>query len=115
MTTSRDPYEGKVRIGRIVRDAAKAAVHDEARIPEVARVNDILAAEVFINALAEAGCMITRIPTKPKPVEYPIECVCGESISPDTPYVEEDVRPGVLWHGNAEGGGHKSNAGVRNG
>ncbi|ANH50108.1 hypothetical protein SEA_LOADRIE_110 [Mycobacterium phage Loadrie] len=79
------------------------------------RLNNIARGQALLSALADAGMMVTAIPTAPEPVEYPIKCVCGELIGPDTPYVEEDVRPGVLWHGNAEGGGHKSNAGVRNG
>lgn len=35
-------------------------------------------------------------------------CDCGMSINTDMPYVESDARVGVLWHGNAEGGGHSS-------
>lgn len=37
-----------------------------------------------------------------------VRCDCGETINPGSPYVE--VQPGgVLWHGNAQGGGHASN------
>lgn len=42
-----------------------------------------------------------------------IACVCGETITSDMPYVDLTHRVGVLWHGNAEGGGHSSNAGVK--
>ncbi|QDK03906.1 hypothetical protein SEA_LEWAN_111 [Mycobacterium phage Lewan] len=89
--------------------------YDDEATAIIERLNNIARGLALLSALADAGMMVTAIPTKPEPVTYPIECVCGERISPDMPYVEEDVRPGVLWHGNAEGGGHKSNAGVRNG
>lgn len=58
-----DPYEGKVKLGRMVLDAARAAVHDDSDV-DLARVNAILTGEVFVAALADAGCMITRIPTE---------------------------------------------------
>lgn len=59
-----DPYGNKVALGRIVLDAAKAAVHDDSDV-DLQRINGILVCEVFVNALVEKGCMITRIPTEP--------------------------------------------------
>lgn len=59
-----DPYANKALLGAMVRDAAKAAVHDDVAIPDLARVNNILVCESFVNALVERGCMITRIPTR---------------------------------------------------
>lgn len=41
-----------------------------------------------------------------------VECVCGETIDTDMPHVEPEVRAGVLWHGNTEGGGHASDTPV---
>lgn len=49
---------------------------------------------------------------KPKArLPYPpnVKCVCGDLIHPDMPYVVAEP-DGSLWHGNVEGGGHKSNA-----
>jgi hypothetical protein len=46
-----------------VLDAARAAIHDDSDI-DLQRINAILACEVFVSALADVGCMITRIPTK---------------------------------------------------
>lgn len=34
-------------------------------------------------------------------------CACGEWITPDMPYIEVEA-DGVMWHGNAEGGGHRA-------
>jgi len=36
-----------------------------------------------------------------------VDCACGQVITPVTPYVEVGA-DGVLWHGNAEGGGHRA-------
>lgn len=58
-----DPYKNKAKLGRMVLDAAKAAIHDDSD-PDLARVNAILTCEVFVNALVNTGCMITRIPTR---------------------------------------------------
>ncbi|WP_124712950.1 hypothetical protein [Mycolicibacterium nivoides] len=88
-------------------------IYDQEVVAVIHRLNNIARGQALLSALADEGLMITAIPTKPEPVEYPIKCVCGELISPDTPYVEEDVRPGRLWHGNAEGGGHASDVGVK--
>jgi hypothetical protein len=57
-----DPYEGKVKLGRIVLDASNAAVHDDSNA-DLARINAILACEAFVTALADVGCMVTRIPS----------------------------------------------------
>jgi len=62
---ARHNYENKVTLGRIVLDAAKEAVHDESN-PDLARLNAVLTCEQFVSALADAGCMITRIPTEPE-------------------------------------------------
>lgn len=61
-----DPYENKSLLGAMVRDAAKAAVHnhDGPNDLDMQRLNNILACESFVSALAEKGCMVTRIPTK---------------------------------------------------
>ncbi|UBV20332.1 MULTISPECIES: hypothetical protein [Mycolicibacterium] len=44
---------------------------------------------------------------------YPpnVQCVCGDLIHPDMPQVITQP-DGFLWHGNAEGGGHRSDATV---
>jgi hypothetical protein len=59
-----DHYQNKATLGRIVLDAAKAATHDDSD-PELARLNAILTCEAFVSALADVGCMVTRIPTRP--------------------------------------------------
>jgi hypothetical protein len=61
-----DPYENKAALGAIVRDAAKAAVHniDGPNEPDMQRLNNILVCEAFVSALVDKGCMITRIPTR---------------------------------------------------
>lgn len=61
-----DAYEHKTMLGAIVRDAAKAAVHntDGPNDPDLQRLNNILACEAFVNALVDKGCMITRIPER---------------------------------------------------
>ena len=61
-----DPYENRALLGAMVRDAAKAAVHNAngPNNPDLQRINNILVCEVFVNALADKGCMITRIPTE---------------------------------------------------
>jgi hypothetical protein len=103
-----DSYENKARLGRIVLNAAKVAVHDDSD-PDLARLNAILTCEVFVSALVDVGCMITRIPSpRPKPADYPpnVKCVCGDLIHPDQPFVE--LQPdGSLFHWNEEGGGHR--------
>lgn len=55
-------YEGQESLGGMVREAAAAATHDEVEIPDLKRLNDIQVGEVFVNLLANAGCMVTRIP-----------------------------------------------------
>lgn len=64
-----DPYENKALLGAMVRDAAKAAVHntDGPNEPDMQRLNNILVCEAFISALADKGCIITRIST---PTQY---------------------------------------------
>lgn len=57
-----DYYAGKVRLGRMVLDAAGAAIHDDSN-PDFMRLNSILACEAFVSILVDNGCMITRIPT----------------------------------------------------
>jgi hypothetical protein len=64
MRTAEDPYAGKVSLGKLVRTAAAEAVHDEEADAELQRVNDILVGEKYVSILADAGCMITRIPTQ---------------------------------------------------
>jgi hypothetical protein len=61
-----DPYENKSLLGAMVRDAAKAAVHntDGPNEADLQRLNNILVCEAFVNALADKGCMITRIPAE---------------------------------------------------
>lgn len=59
-----DPYANKATLGRMVLEAAKAAVHDDSNL-DLQRVNAILTCEVFVSTLAAAGCMITRIPSGP--------------------------------------------------
>jgi hypothetical protein len=58
-----DPYENKAKLGGIVLDAAKAAVHDDSDV-DLQRLNAILACEAFVSALVDVGCMVTRIPTR---------------------------------------------------
>ncbi len=58
---SDDPYEGKTILGRLVLNAASAAVHDDSD-PDLQRVNAILAGEKFVSDLVDRGCMITRLP-----------------------------------------------------
>jgi len=60
-----DPYENKALLGAMVRDAAKAAVHNHngPNDPDLQRLNNILVCEAFVAALVDKGCMITRIPT----------------------------------------------------
>jgi hypothetical protein len=60
-----DPYENKSLLGAMVRDAAKAAVHntDGPNEPDLQRLNNILVCEAFVDALVSKGCMICRIPT----------------------------------------------------
>lgn len=36
-----------------------------------------------------------------------VGCDCGHTINPASPYVEVEA-DGVLWHGNAQGGGHRA-------
>ena len=36
-----------------------------------------------------------------------VRCNCGETINPASPYVQVEA-DGVLWHGNADGGGHRA-------
>lgn len=59
-----DPYANKASLGALVRDAAKAAIHniDGPNQPDLQRLNNILVCEAFVDALADKGCMITRIP-----------------------------------------------------
>lgn len=59
-----DPYANKAHLGAMVRDAAKAAVHntDGPNDPDLQRLNNILVCEEFMAALVASGCMITRIP-----------------------------------------------------
>ena len=57
-----DPYENKAKLGRIVLDAARAAIYDDTN-EDLARLNAVLACEAFVTALCDAGCMVTRIPT----------------------------------------------------
>lgn len=59
-----DPYENKALLGAMVRDAAKAAVHNKGgpNEPELQRINNILVGEDFMSRLVDKGCMITRIP-----------------------------------------------------
>lgn len=61
-----DPYENKGLLGALVRDAAKAAVHNSngPNDHDLQRLNNILVCEAFITALVDRGCMITRIPTE---------------------------------------------------
>lgn len=61
-----DPYENKALLGAMVRDAAKAAVHntDGPSEPDLQRLNNILVCEAFVNALVDKGCMITRLPSQ---------------------------------------------------
>jgi hypothetical protein len=61
-----DPYENKALLGAMVRDAAREAVHntDGSNDPDMQRLNNILACEAFVSALADRGCMITRIPIR---------------------------------------------------
>ena len=63
-----DPYANKAKLGAMVRDAAKAAIHNRngPSEPDLQRLNNIIVCEAFVNALADAGCMITRIPTEEK-------------------------------------------------
>lgn len=65
MGTPVDPYANKAKLGAMIRAAAAEAVHDEKKIPDLKRLNDIIACEAFVNALADVGCMITRIPADP--------------------------------------------------
>lgn len=60
--TQSDPYENQAKLGAMVRSAAGAAIHNERKLPDLKRLNDIAVCEAFINDLADAGCMITRIP-----------------------------------------------------
>lgn len=60
-----DPYEGKVKLGRMVLDAAAKAPQDD-RDEDYRRINEITVAEAFIDALVDSGAMITRIPTREK-------------------------------------------------
>lgn len=62
--TATDPYEGKVKLGALVRESCTVAIYDEQAMPDVKRINDILVCEAFINALVNTGCMITRIPSE---------------------------------------------------
>jgi hypothetical protein len=39
--------------------------------------------------------------------KYAIKCDCGEYIYADSPHVQVEADR-VLWHGNAEGGGHRA-------
>lgn len=57
-------YENKAKLGRIVLDAAKVAVYDDSNT-DLQRLNAILVCEIFVSALADVGCMVTRIPTGP--------------------------------------------------
>jgi hypothetical protein len=61
-----DTYESKRLLGAMVRDAARAAVHntDGPNDPDLQRLNNILVCEAFVNALVDKGCMIQRIPTR---------------------------------------------------
>lgn len=58
-----DLYANKAALGRLVLNSARAAVHDDAD-EDLARINAILVCEAFVSELADAGCMITRIPTE---------------------------------------------------
>lgn len=65
-------YEGQEKLGALVRAAASAAVHNTEGMNEddakaIERVNNILVGETFVNNLAAAGTMITRIPRPPCP------------------------------------------------
>lgn len=62
-----DPYTNKSLLGAIVRDAAKAAIHNHngPNESDMQRLNNILVCEAFVSALVDRGCMITRIPTSP--------------------------------------------------
>lgn len=60
-----DPQAARVALGALVRKAAAAAIHDDERLPELQRLNNLLACEVFVSELAAQGAMITRIPTEP--------------------------------------------------
>ena len=55
-----DSYENKVLLGAMIRDATKAAIHNN---PDLQRLNNILVCEAFVTALVDKGCMITRIPS----------------------------------------------------
>jgi hypothetical protein len=58
-----DPYANREALGRMVLNAAKAAVHDDSD-PNLQRINAILACEAFVADLVDHGCMIRRIPTR---------------------------------------------------
>lgn len=54
-----DLYANRAALGRLVLNAARAAVHDDAD-EDLARINAILVCEAFVSELADAG----RIPTE---------------------------------------------------
>lgn len=71
-----DPYENKAKLGAMIRWACTVAIHDEVRMPEVKRLNDIQVCEAFVTALADEGAMITRIPRRD---DY-VECHAAEHL-----------------------------------
>lgn len=84
MSKDMDPYANKATLGAMVRDAAKAAIHNTngPNGPDLQRMNNILVCEKFVSALADKGCMIIRIPTAARTYEcdndnHDIGCQCA--------------------------------------
>lgn len=62
----------------------------------------------FARALVtDAGLNVREVRRLPDPYPPNVECACGDLIHLDMPSVVVEA-DGVLWHGNADGGGHRA-------